>query len=214
MSEQNLDEVIYNQEGLTEKQKKILEAAIETFAEKGFAATSTSEIAKKAGVAEGTIFRHYKTKKELLMKIVSPMMFKLIGPIVINDLYKVLDQEFDDFEEFLRAMIDNREQFLKNNIKTIRILIQEIPFQEELREQFIEHIGKKVYGRFRRIVQHYQEKEQIIVMNPDTVIRLIISTVLGYFATKYVISPREWNDEEEIERMLGFLKRGLTPIKK
>lgn len=47
----------------SEKQLKILEAAVEMFAEKGYAATSTSEIAKKAGVAEGTIFRHYKTKK-------------------------------------------------------------------------------------------------------------------------------------------------------
>lgn len=48
---------------LSEKQIKILEAAIEIFAEKGYASTSTSEIAKRAGVAEGTIFRHYKTKK-------------------------------------------------------------------------------------------------------------------------------------------------------
>lgn len=52
-----------DEEGLTEKQKKIIIAAIESFSEKGYAATSTSEIAKKAGVAEGTIFRHYKTKK-------------------------------------------------------------------------------------------------------------------------------------------------------
>lgn len=48
---------------LTPKQAKILQAAVEIFAEKGYAATSTSEIAKRAGVAEGTIFRHYKTKK-------------------------------------------------------------------------------------------------------------------------------------------------------
>ena len=48
---------------LTEKQKRIVQAAIESFAEKGFSATSTNEIAQKAGVAEGTIFRHYKTKK-------------------------------------------------------------------------------------------------------------------------------------------------------
>lgn len=48
---------------LTERQKKIVAAAIESFAEKGYSATSTKEIAQKAGVAEGTIFRHYKTKR-------------------------------------------------------------------------------------------------------------------------------------------------------
>lgn len=66
---------------MTQKQFKIIEAAIEVFAEKGYAGSSTSEIAQKAGVAEGTIFRHYKTKKDLLLSIVSPMMSKLIAPL-------------------------------------------------------------------------------------------------------------------------------------
>ncbi|WP_062107395.1 TetR/AcrR family transcriptional regulator [Bacillus niameyensis] len=213
MSEEHntINDVLLNQEGLTEKQRKILAAATEAFAEKGFAATSTSEIAKKAGVAEGTIFRHYKTKKDLLMTIVSPMMVKLIGPIVIKELNKVLDQKYDHFEDFLKAMVENRRKFLENNMAVIRILLQEIPFHAELREQFIEQIGKKVYSRFSQIVAHYQSKGQIIDMDPDTVIRLVASALLGFFVTKYVISPENWNDEVEINRTLEFLKNGLAP---
>src|SRR4051794_38999386 len=70
---------------MTDKQIKIIKAAVETFSEKGYAASSTSEIAQKAGVAEGTIFRHYKTKKDLLLSIVAPMMAKLIAPFVLKD---------------------------------------------------------------------------------------------------------------------------------
>ncbi|MDP4107839.1 MAG: helix-turn-helix domain-containing protein, partial [Bacillota bacterium] len=44
---------------MTEKQQKIVETAIQMFADKGYASTSTAEIAKAAGVAEGTIFRHF-----------------------------------------------------------------------------------------------------------------------------------------------------------
>src|SRR5690606_18989192 len=91
-------EQISDNENFTEKQKKILEAAIELFSEKGYASTSTSEIAKKAGVAEGTIFRHYNTKKELLMSIVMPLIAKFVGPIVVNDFNKVLDHPFDHIE--------------------------------------------------------------------------------------------------------------------
>ncbi|MDP4171296.1 MAG: helix-turn-helix domain-containing protein, partial [Bacillota bacterium] len=47
-----LQQLLNEDDILTEKQKKIIVAAIESFSEKGFAATSTSEIAKKAGVAE------------------------------------------------------------------------------------------------------------------------------------------------------------------
>ena len=212
MTDENhlLEEMLQEDDSLTDKQRKILVAATEMFAEKGFAATSTNEIAKKAGVAEGTIFRHYKTKKDLLLSIVTPMMVKMLGPIILKDLNKVLDKEFEHFEDFVRAMIKNRQEFLEKNLKVIQIFLQEIPFHHELREQFIEHIGKKVILRLIQIVEHYQSKGQIVNLPATTVIRLAASTIMGYFATKYVIGVK-WNDEEEINRMINFLKKGLAP---
>ena len=44
---------------MTAKRKKILETSIDLFAKNGYSNTSTSEIAKIAGVAEGTIFKHF-----------------------------------------------------------------------------------------------------------------------------------------------------------
>ena len=44
---------------------KILDAAGEVFAERG-AAASTEEVAARAGVAIGTVFRHFPTKQDLL----------------------------------------------------------------------------------------------------------------------------------------------------
>lgn len=54
---------------MTEKQEKIMNAALDLFANEGFRATSTSKIAKKAGVSEGLIFRHYTNKEGLLNAI-------------------------------------------------------------------------------------------------------------------------------------------------
>ncbi|MBN2663498.1 MAG: helix-turn-helix transcriptional regulator [Bacteroidales bacterium] len=51
---------------MTDKQLKILQAALELFAQNGFSSTSTGKIAKKAGVSEGLIFRHFKNKEGLL----------------------------------------------------------------------------------------------------------------------------------------------------
>lgn len=58
-----IEEIFEHSDEALRRNKKIILAAIQAFAEKGYASTSTSEIAKNAGVAEGTIFRHYKTKK-------------------------------------------------------------------------------------------------------------------------------------------------------
>lgn len=54
---------------MTEKKEQILNAALELFANQGYAATSTSRIAKFAGVSEGLIFRHFESKEGLLQAI-------------------------------------------------------------------------------------------------------------------------------------------------
>jgi AcrR family transcriptional regulator len=54
---------------MTDKKEKIIQAALELFAQKGFKATSTKKVAIKAGVSEGLIFRHFKNKEDLLQAI-------------------------------------------------------------------------------------------------------------------------------------------------
>nr|WP_301551117.1 TetR/AcrR family transcriptional regulator [Alkalihalobacillus hemicentroti] len=195
---------------LTDKQKRIVEAAIEMFSEKGFAASSTSEIAKRAGVAEGTIFRHYKTKKELLLAIVTPVMGNLVAPFIVKDLEKVLEKDYEFYEEFLEAMVRNRQAFIQKHLPIVRILVQEIPFHEELRGQFIEHVAKDLYARFANIVSHFQEKGELVQMPPTSVVRLTISSILGFFLARYIFLPEyEWNEEEEIEMTIQFIMNGV-----
>ncbi|WP_175989951.1 TetR/AcrR family transcriptional regulator [Bacillus sp. Marseille-Q1617] len=198
------------EEPFTEKQKKIVEAAIEMFAEKGYASTSTSQIAKKAGVAEGTIFRHYKTKKDLLLSIVSPTMAKLIAPFVIRDINKVLDAKYERYEDFLKAMILNRQEFLKDNMTVFKILIQEIPFHSELKEQFKEHIAQKIFDKFTALVDHYKEKGQIIDLPSPAVVRFSATSIFGLLLVRYVFLPEEeWDDEKEIEMTVQMIMNGV-----
>jgi AcrR family transcriptional regulator len=198
------------EEPFTEKQQKIVEAAIEMFAEKGYASTSTSQIAKKAGVAEGTIFRHYKTKKDLLLSIVSPTMAKLIAPFVIRDINKVLDARYERYEDFLKAMILNRQEFLKDNMTVFKILMQEIPFHPELKEQFKEHIARKIFEKFTSLVDHYKEKGQIIDLPSPAVVRFSATSIFGLLLVRYVFLPEEdWDDEKEIEMTVQMIMNGV-----
>jgi len=208
--EEMLIQQLFDEEKLTEKQSKILLAAIESFSEKGYASTSTSEIAKKAGVAEGTIFRHYKTKKDLLMAIVVPIMAKVVGPYIVNDFDKVLNQQYDRVEDFLRATIENRRDVLKKLLPVVKIMLQEIPFQTELREQFIDLVAKNLFGRVSRIIEGYQQKGQIIEMPALSVARLVITSVMGYLFSRYILFPEApWDDELETERTIQFILHGL-----
>jgi AcrR family transcriptional regulator len=208
--EEMLIQQLFDEEKLTEKQRKILLAAIESFSEKGFASTSTSEIAKKAGVAEGTIFRHYKTKKDLLTAIVVPIMAKVVGPYIVNDFDKVLNQQYDRIEDFLRATIENRRDVLKKLLPVVKIMLQEIPFQPELREQFIDLIMKNLFSRVSNIIEGFQQKGQIIEMPAVSVARLVITSVMGYLFSRYILFPEApWDDELETERTIQFIMHGL-----
>jgi AcrR family transcriptional regulator len=201
---------LFDEDKLTDKQKKIILAAIETFSEKGYAASSTSEIAKKAGVAEGTIFRHYKTKKELLVSIVAPLMTKFLAPLVVNDFNKVLDREFETVEDFLRATIENRRDLLVRMLPVVKIIFQEIPFQPELREQFFELVVNNIYKRVEKVIIGYQEKGLLMDMPPASIARLTITNILGFLISRYILFPQlDWDDELEIERTIQFIMHGI-----
>lgn len=60
-----------------DKRERILRAAIKVFARKGFYATRVSEIAKAAGVADGTIYLYFKNKDDVLVSIFEDRIEKL-----------------------------------------------------------------------------------------------------------------------------------------
>jgi AcrR family transcriptional regulator len=197
---------------ISEKQVKILEAAIEIFSEKGFAATSTSEIAKKAGVAEGTIFRHYKTKKDLLLKIITPTMLKVATNYFAKNIVKeVFDNHFISYEDFLRALIKNRFQFVKKHLLILKIVLQEIAFHPELKEQFQKVIMKHVFEKFVKIIEYFQERGEIVPYPPKTVIRITTTNIIGLIFTRIFIYPDDvWDDEKEIDYTVQFIMQGLA----
>src|SRR5262244_1525058 len=57
-----------------DKRERILEAAIRVFAGKGFFNSKVSEIAREAGVADGTIYLYFKSKDDLLINLFEDRM--------------------------------------------------------------------------------------------------------------------------------------------
>lgn len=92
---------------MTEKKEKIIESAIKLFSGQGYAATSTSAIAREAGVSEGLIFRHFGNKEGLLHAIIQAgeeVLKHMLFPIVMeNDpklvIKRTIELPFDVREE-------------------------------------------------------------------------------------------------------------------
>ncbi len=63
------------------KYMKIIEAAVAVIAEKGFHQAQVSKIAKRAGVADGTIYIYFKNKEDILVSLFSEKMGEFIQKI-------------------------------------------------------------------------------------------------------------------------------------
>jgi TetR/AcrR family fatty acid metabolism transcriptional regulator len=61
-----------------DKRERILRAATKVFARKGFYATKVSEVAKAAGVADGTIYLYFKSKDDLLVSLFEDRIMLLL----------------------------------------------------------------------------------------------------------------------------------------
>lgn len=88
-------------ERVAEKERAILAAARAVFLKNGFERARMAEIAKRAGVAEGTIYIYYKTKNDLLQAVVLQFWDGITASAA-----KAVDPKAGTFEQ-LRALADH-----------------------------------------------------------------------------------------------------------
>lgn len=207
----SMTEVLGKDENRTAKQTQILEAAVELISEKGYTGTSTSEIAKRAGVAEGTIFRHYRTKKELLLAITNPVIMHFTAPVLAEKFVKeVFHGEHRSFKDFLYVFIENRFAFVRANVPLIKIVVQELAFHPEIQEAFKQASLEKVLPEMHRTLNFYKTKGQLQDIPNERIIRMIAPTILGFLFTRFIIQPdQEWDDEMEIRQTVTYICNGI-----
>lgn len=197
----------------TQKQKKILESAIHTFAEKGFSGASTSEIAERAGVAEATIFKHYRTKKGLLLRLVIPAIAKVASPMIVRPVLKILDQE-KPLNEIIEDLVLDRLHLFENNWKQIKIIFIEAFFHPEIREALKNHVAKNIFSIVSERMDELKKAGKVRNDLPNHVlVRSILSMIMGYLFARNVVPDllAQQEEKEELRMIADVLINGIAP---
>lgn len=100
--------------------KKVLITALKLFANNGFHATTTAKIAKQAGVSEGTIYKYFSAKDDLLAKLLQPILIE-----IKNNFFSNLDDQ-SDLPTLVRFVVTDRINFIEANFDFIRLIFQGI----------------------------------------------------------------------------------------
>ena len=144
---------------MSEKEKKILDAAIGVISEKGFSAASTSEIARHAGVAEGTIFRYFKTKKGILRSILIHLGNVIAESLVVYGLNKIPDQDSrEDIRAGIKLVLKDRISIIDAVFPMLRIVITEAMYHDDIRQILYDKIISRVVEVFEGYHQEMVDK--------------------------------------------------------
>lgn len=209
-----MDKIDLSGLNLSEKEQKILESAVTIFSNKGFNGTTTSEIAKNAGIAEGTIFRYFKTKKDILSGILVQLINLVSSKFAlgsIEELAKIAEDK--DMRWFLNQLIRDRILFVKSFFPMLRVILVEAVYHEEIREALYKNIAGPALKLFKQLYITMIEKGYVRNDLPeDIVFKSIVANIAGIVMQKILFSEYLTDEvlEQYIETTIDLILNGIA----
>lgn len=121
-----------------DKRRRIIDAAVEVFADKGFFGARVSEIAEVAGVADGTIYLYFKSKDEILISLFRERMNEILHRFI-----EIL-AETEDPEQKLRRYITEHLALVAEQPKLMQVLTVEL----RQSARFMKEYSPQAFGRY------------------------------------------------------------------
>jgi AcrR family transcriptional regulator len=181
-----------------ETQTRILKAAEKLFAKRGYGGTTTRELAEAAGVAEGTLFRHFENKKAILIEVATRGWME-----ILTDLLTELS-EMASYKAVAQVM---RKRMLSLNANTdmLRVCFMEAQFHPELRDRIQADVIDKMTDVTEAFFQTAMDRGTYRKMNPRVVARIFLGmfTVSGFSQSTMADAANSPNDLKEMAETLA-----------
>jgi TetR/AcrR family fatty acid metabolism transcriptional regulator len=193
---------------LGDKRERILDAAERVFAQHGFFAARVSEIAKQAGVADGTIYLYFKSKDELLISLFESRMERfnqLLAEAIAGDA-RPTDKLLAIVRTYLGLV---REQPMVAEVLTIE-LRQSAKFMKEASNPKFGDLLRMLAG----VIAEGQAAGELSRDVPAQIAARMIFGILDELALAWLLQRGEKFDIVRAADWVGALvTRGLTQSK-
>ncbi|MGV0168780.1 TetR/AcrR family transcriptional regulator [Furfurilactobacillus sp. WILCCON 0119] len=197
-------------EKLSAKQKAVLMASMQLFSEKGFDATSTSDIAQLAGVAEGTVYKHFKTKAMILDVILKPFANVVVPQMAKEFSDEVGAETFETLADFIHYFLTDRLNYFVVNAPTIKIFVQQAFVRADLVNSIMTNALPMVQKRLAPIFQSLRRRGELVDWSDVRIIRYIFGAAISYAAPLLVTNQlAELDVAATVSECTEFLVRGL-----
>jgi len=188
------------------RRAQILEAAAKVFAEKGFHPTTIKDIAKEAGIADGTIYNYFANKPALLIGILDRMRASAVQTVdVPADLSQM------DVRTFMHLYFRHPLMSLKtNNFELFRVVISEIMVNPELRLLYRQQVMEPTLALAEHVFQQWALAQRIKPTQIPLLTRAISGMVMG-LTMEYIMGDAVLEAQWEAlpEFLTGLLMDGI-----
>jgi AcrR family transcriptional regulator len=136
-------------ERAADRRQAIIEAALDEFIDRGYAATRLDDVASRAGVAKGTIYLHFKDKQALFEELVRTALVPLIGrlaaPPAAGGSIRAALENFA--ENFAREVVTTRRGAI------IRLIIAEGPRFPDIADFYYREVVSRGIAGMRALIE-------------------------------------------------------------
>jgi AcrR family transcriptional regulator len=146
-----------------ERREAILAAALDEFSAQGFAAARLDDVAKRAGVAKGTIYLYFRDKEALFQELVRSLLTPVVGSV----------EALRDADIPMHVLADRMVDLFVNDIfgtrrrDVIRLMITEGRRFPKLAEFYHREVLSRVMGAMRALLARAAARGEV----PDTLVR-------------------------------------------
>jgi TetR/AcrR family fatty acid metabolism transcriptional regulator len=185
------------------KRDAILRAAISVFAHNGYFNSKVADIAREAGVADGTVYLYFKSKEEILHSIFDRSVDEAVG-----EAKKLIESTADPREKLRQiAMLHLERLGADRNLAVV--------FQVELRgsTKFMEEFSKAGFAEYLALIRSTFEEGQAAgvfrrELNAKVVAKILFGA-LDEMATNWILSKRRYKLAPMADQVLDIFLNGV-----
>ena len=186
----------------TDKREAILRAGVKVFAEKGFFSSKVADVARAAGIADGTVYLYFKSKEEILHSIFDQAMEKFIdeGRRELATIESPIERLKKVAELHLRRLGDDRDLA--------------IVFQVELRgsTKFMEEFSAAGFHEYLEVIRKTIEQGQKEGLFRNDIKPIVCAKVLygalDEMVTNWILSKKSYALEPMANEVLKIFLKG------
>lgn len=192
------------------EKEQILDACLRVFARHGYEKTTTAMLAEAAGISKALIFHHFKSKKELYLRVLDRCLEKVKAELHVDDL-----PEYENFFEAIGRFSRIELDYFKKHPDEYKLLMEVYyATPKELKAEIEEKMGSLMAIRnkiLERLFDKVPLKEGVDRRQAFELIRIILKHIEDKVLTEATYKTNL--DEKYIERIIDEMNRFLTMIR-